>query len=195
MKRWMVLFALVFSMMVSAEEDPHQIDRQALRNILVDMKQALNQQDFSPAKKYLDENGVITYYNAEVTVGYDQAKQYFERMLKQSNAVVSDYSLSGDVSAPAIFHGNTAIAYGTTEEKFKLAEGLEFTLNGHWSATLYKKAGDWRIINLHFSANLFDNPLLRAARKMQWIIGVIAFLAGMLCLYLLTRLLRNNPGR
>lgn len=186
MKLW-TLCILVFSLTVNAEVDPHQTDRQQLRVILNDMKQALNQLDFSQAAKHLDENGVITYYNAEVTVGYEQAKQYFDRMLKQSNAIVSEYSLTGDVSAPALFHDNSAVAYGTTEETFKLAEGLEFTLNGHWSATMHKRANNWKIVNLHFSANLFDNPLLRAANSLQWLIGIVAFLAGLLCFYLLNR--------
>ena len=186
MKLW-TLCILVFSLTVNAEVDSHQADRQQLRVILNDMKQALNQLDFSQAAKHLDQNGVITYYNAEVTVGHEQAKQYFDRMLNQSNAIVSEYSLTGDVSAPALFYDNTAVAYGTTVEIFKLAKGLEFTLNGHWSATMHKKVGDWKIVNLHFSANLFDNPLLRAANNLQWLIGILAFLAGLLCFYLLNR--------
>lgn len=188
----MVLCILLFSMATHAEDDPHKTDRQQLRIILTDMEKALNQQDFSQAAQYLDESGVITYYNAEVTVGYAQAKQYFDRMLNQSNGIVKEYSLTGDVSAPAFFHGDTAVAYGTTKEKFKLTEGLDFTLNGHWSVSLHKKAGDWKIVNLHFSANLFDNPLLSAATKMQWIIGVISFLAGIIGFYLLTRFIQKN---
>ncbi len=188
----MVLSILLFSMATHAEDDPHKADREQLRTILGDMEKALNQQDFSQAAKYLDENGVITYYNAEVTVGYDQAKQYFDRMLNQSNGIVKEYSLTGEVSAPAFFHGDTAVAYGTTEETFKLTEGLEFILNGHWSVTLHKKAGDWKIVNLHFSANLFDNPLLGAAKKMQWIIGVVSFLAGIIGFYLFTRFIQKS---
>lgn len=195
MKLFGTLCILLFSLTVNAETDSHEADRQQLRVILNDMKQALNQQDFSQAAKYLDENGVITYYNAEVTVGFDQAKQYFERMLNQSNGIVSGYSLTGDVTTSALFHDNTAIAYGTTEESFKLTEGLEFTLNGHWSAALHKKAGDWKIINLHFSANLFDNPLLRAANKLLWIIGTLAFLIGILCFYLLNRFILRSRSR
>lgn len=180
---------------MNAEVDSHQVDRQQLRIILSDMKQALNQLDFSQAAKHLDENGVITYYNAEVTVGYDQAKQYFDRMLNQSNSIVSEYSLTGNISAPTLFHDDSAVAYGTTEEIFKLAEGLEFTLNGHWSATMHKKAGYWKIVNLHFSANLFDNPLLRAANNLQWLIGIIAFLIGLLCFYLTNRFMIKPQTR
>lgn len=188
----MVTILFVFVSSVYAESDPYSADRIALRAVLTDMVKALNEHDFDRATKHLDERGVITYYNAEVTVGHEQSREYFNRMLNESKAIVKEYRLKGDVSAPAIFHGNTAIAYGVTEEHFKLAEGLEFTLNGHWSAAIQKKQQGWKIINLHFSSNLFDNPLLNAATKLQWIIGVVAFFVGLLLMFVVIKISRKD---
>ena len=192
MKKLLVILSLIFVANVQADTDLHTEDRKALRIILADMVVALNAHDFDLATKHLDPKGVITYYNAEVTVGHEQGRKYFNRMLKETNALVKEYSLKGDVSAPAIFYGNTAIAYGITEEHFKLTDGLEFTLNGHWTATMNKTNGIWKIVNLHFSANLFDNPLLNIAERLQWIIGIIAFVAGLILMFVFIKLTRKN---
>lgn len=192
MKKLLIIISFIFITNVNAEADIHAEDRKALSTILADMVVALNSHSFEKASKHLDPKGVITYYNAEVTVGHEQAKKYFDRMLNEAKAIVKEYSLKGDVSAPAIFHGNTAIAYGVTQEEFKLAEGLEFTLNGHWTATMHKKLGNWKIINLHFSTNLFDNPLLNVAERLQWIVGIIAFIAGLVLMFLFIKFARKK---
>lgn len=192
MKKLLVILSFIFIANVQASTDSHAEDRKALRVILADMVVALNAHDFDLATKHLDPKGVITYYNAEVTVGHKQSREYFNRMLKETNALVKEYSLTGDVSAPAIFHGNTAIAYGITEEHFKLAEGLEFTLNGHWTSTMHKTNGVWKIVNLHFSTNLFDNPLLTIAERLQWIIGIVAFIVGLILMFVLMKLTRKK---
>ncbi len=192
MKKLIAMLLIVFVSNAYAKPDPHSADRESLRAVLDDMVKALNEHDFDGAAKHLHEQGVITYYNAEVTVGHEQSREYFNRMLKESKAIVKEYRLKGDVSAPAIFHGNTAIAYGVTEEYFKLTEGLEFTLTGHWSATIQRLDGTWKITNLHFSANLFDNPLLNAATQLQWIIGAIAFFVGLILMFIIMKISRKK---
>lgn len=192
MKKIVCCVLLMLAVNVYAETDPHEADRQQLREILESMKKALNAMDFDQASTNLHQEGVVTYYNAEVTVGHDQARQYFNRMLTASEAIVKEYRLKGDVSAPAYFYGDTAVAYGTTEEYYKLAKGLEFTLKGNWSATLAKQQGQWKIVNLHFSSNLFDNPLLNTANAMHLYIGTGAFLGGLLLMFVLMRLLRKQ---
>lgn len=192
MRIYLLGFLVMFLSIAHAEEDPRAADRAALRTILDNMVTALNKQDFDLAAKNLHPSGIVTYYNAEVTVGHEKSREYFNRMLKQTKAIVKEYHLKGDVSAPAMFYGDTAVAYGTTEEHFKLTDGLEFALNGHWSTTIVKVAGEWKIVNLHFSANLFDNPLLNAATKMQWIVGVITFLAGLIIMFIFLKVMQKK---
>lgn len=191
MKMALGILFLTLGGIVCAEEDPYAADREQMRAILADVEAALNAHDFDQAASHLDENGVITYYDAQVTQGHEDGRRYFNRMLKDAAAVVKDYSVTGEVSAPAVFHGNTAVAYGTTEEHFKLTEGLEFVLHGRWSVTLQKNQDSWKIIALHFSSNLFDNPLLNNAKRMNWIVGGVAFLVGLLLMYIVGRVRRK----
>lgn len=192
MRTTVLILLLTLLNPAQAQDDPHASDRKQMLSMLDDLKQALNDHDFAKAAMHLDENGVITYYNAEVTQGHEQGHAYFDRMLKDSAAVVKEYSLTGDISAPAVFHGSTAVAYGTTEEHFKLAEGLEFVLHGRWTTTLQKKDGSWKIIALHFSSNLFDNPLLNNAKRLTWILATVAFFAGLLVMFIFTRFARKR---
>jgi len=182
------LLLLLLGIVIPGHAQDYEEDRAKMRAILADVEKALNAQDFDGIMRHVHENAVITYYNAEVTEGHSAAREYFERMIKSSNAVVKEYSTKGEVSAPAVFHGDTAIAYGTTVENYKLAAGLEFTLNGRWSTSLRKSDGEWKIIALHFSSNLFDNPLLNNASRSTWIAGVVAFIVGALMMFGIGRL-------
>lgn len=191
MRMVLCILLLTTGGVVDAESDPHAVDREQMRAMLADVEAALNAHDFGQAARHLDEDGVITYYNTEVTQGHEEGIRYFNRMLKDAAAVVKEYSVTSEVSAPAVFHGNTAVAYGTTEEHFKLAEGLEFVLHGRWSTTLQKKQDSWKIIALHFSSNLFDNPLLNNAKRLNWIIGGTAFATGILLMFIFGRVVRR----
>jgi len=188
-----VLFLISLPMLASAEVDidPRESDRQLMRGILADVEKSLNNKDFSLILKHLAPDAVVTYYNAEVTRNHAEAEEYFQRMIVDTNAVVKEFNTVAHISAPAIFHGNTAVAWGTTVETYKLATGLEFKLHGNWTVTLQKTEGQWKIIALHFSTNLFDNPLLNNAKRFSWIVGIVAFLSGLLVMFFVGRVFRK----
>jgi len=98
------------------------------------------------------------------------------------------------LGGPAVFYGDSAIAYGTATDTFELSEGLKFTLNSNWSTTAVKDNGQWKVAALHFSTNLFDNPLLNNAKRAMWIAAVIAFVVGLAVAWLLARMLRKKPS-
>ena len=183
----MVLILVMFSFNIYAADDRSE-DRQQLRAIMTEVEKALNDQDFNIALKYMHQNVLVTYYNAEVTSGHDAALDFYSRMITSSNAIVKEYSSKAEVDAPATFYGNTAIAYGKSIEKYKLAGGLEFDLLGRWTATILKENNQWKIIALHFSTNLFENALLDNANQMKWIVGAIMFVVGVAFMLLLGRL-------
>jgi hypothetical protein len=69
------------------------------------------------------------------------------------------------------FYGNTAVSYGTLNDRFTLRNGQELPLNSRWSSTLEKDAsGHWMLTSFHASANIFDNPVaaLAARRAGLW---------------------------
>lgn len=177
-----------------AQDDPRAADREALLVILSGIEQALNDRDLSSALEHLDDDIVITYQDATVTHGQDGATEYYNRMMEGAGAIVTDFSTVADVGAPAIFHGDTAVAHGTNVDTYVLARGLEFTLNANWSSTMQKKDGEWKVVALHFSSDLFDNPLLNNSRRMNRIVGVGGVLVGVLLMWVIGRVRRKSAA-
>jgi hypothetical protein len=50
-----------------------------------------------------------------------------------------------------------------------LTNGSKFNIKGRWTATLVNRDGRWLVGAFHYSANIFDNPILQAQRKfLMW---------------------------
>lgn len=187
-------FALLLAPAAWAEEDAHAEDRQALLSILGDIEKALNDRNMGGVTQHLAPNAVITYQDATVTQGINEANDYYTRMMEGAGAIVKEFSTTAEVGAPAIFYGDTAVAFGRNTDTFVLARGLEFTLHGNWSTTLHKIDGQWKVIAIHFSTNLFDNPMLAAATRLKWIMFVGGLLVGIVLMWLAGRLLGRRSA-
>ncbi len=176
-----------------AQDDARQADRDAMLVILGGIEKALNDRDISAALEYMDENVIITFQDATVTQGPAAAEEYYNRMMEGAANIVDEFSTVADVSAPAIFHGDTAVAHGTNIDTYVLARGLEFTLNANWSTTLQKRDDQWVVVALHFSTDLFDNPLLNNALRMNKIMGAGGVIVGLLLMWVIGRV-RKKPS-
>ena len=197
MKRLSLLFWPMLALVPTtglAQDDDHAADRQALLVILGGIEDALNAQDLSSALQYLDDDVIITYQDSTVTQGLEGATEYYNRMMEGAAAIVTEFSTEASVGAPAVFHGDTAVAFGTNTDRYVLARGLEMTLNANWSMTAQKKDGDWKVIALHFSTDLFDNPLLNASRRMTRIAGVGGVIGGVLLMWVIGRVRRKRAA-
>jgi len=57
------------------------------------------------------------------------------------------------------------------------------------------KVGDqWKLVSLHLSTNVFDNPLLDEYREMLWYVGFGAFGAGLILMYLVMHFARRGSA-
>lgn len=162
-------------------------DRQQLRVLLDAMEAGLNQLDIDALLKLAQPDVVITWQNAEVSRGQEQVRAYYNRMIKGAAPIVRKLTTKATLGGPAVFYGDTAVAYGTNVDRFELTDGLDFSLNANWSTTVVKTDGVWKVAALHFSTNLFDNALLGAAKRLTWLAAGGAFLAGIVLMWLVMR--------
>lgn len=167
-------------------------DRQQLRSLLDAMEAGLNKLDIDALLTLAQPDVVITWQNAEVSRGHAQVRAYYERMVKSAAPVVHGLSTKATLGGPAVFYGDSAVAYGTTVDRFQLTEGLDFTNNGAWTTTVVKSNGQWKVAALHFSSNLFDNTLLNGAKRTAWYAAGGAFLLGILLTWLGLRVRRKR---
>jgi len=179
------VFVLLFVTSAGAAEDPAHNELRALRDGLL---AAMNKGDIDAQLPFLHTNVVVTWHNAEVSRGHDGVRKYLDRMLKGPNKVVDKFGAEVTVDELSILYGgDTAIAFGSAQEHFTLTGGRQFDFTGRWSAALVKESGKWIIANLHTSDNIFDNPLLNAAKKMLAWIGIAGGIAGLVIGWLVGR--------
>ena len=166
-----LLVTLLLMPMSSAAElipvaEPNHEIHNALRGLRDRLLDATNKKDIDGILAEMHPNVVVTWQNAEVSHGKQAVRAYLERMLKGPNPIVKSYGATVNVDDLTTLYGpNTGVAYGSSVETFDLASGQKFTMHGRWSATMVNENGRWLLASVHASSNLFDNPLLNAAKK------------------------------
>ena len=187
---FIIMFALLPAAAVRAQqEDPVHSELRALRDSMID---AINSKDAEAMLSHLHENVIVTWMNGEVSRGPAEVKAYYERMMIGENAVVESVAIKPTVERLADIYGETAVAFGMSDDHFKLKAGMEFDVHSRWSATLIKEGGQWKIVNFHGSTNLFDNPLLNAAKRAVYWSGAGGLVLGIALCGLFVFLMRSK---
>jgi ketosteroid isomerase-like protein len=151
-----------------------------LRALRDDLLDAVNKRDMNRVLRHLHPDVVVTWQNAEVSRRPEGVRAYLSRMLDGPASVVRSFSTSVSIDELTILHGgDTGIVFGSSRDVLELRAGRSVELNSRWTATVVREAGMWKIAGFHTSTNLFDNPLLNAARNLLVIVGAIAAVAGL----------------
>ncbi len=184
--------------LVSIRPDPGSGDptseqlHQDLRKLKAIMEKALNEMDIGTVIENVTDDVVFTTMNGDVAQGRDGIRKYFEAMMKGANPRVT--SLRTQFEADELSHlygSNMAVAFGSSKDHYSLAGGDVFDVNARWSGTMIRRDGRWLIANFHYSANMFDNPVLDAQRRFM-LMGAVG--AGVV-LILLSFLVGRAHGR
>ncbi len=167
-------------------------DRQQLRALLDKIEKGISDLDVEVVLKLMTPEPLVTWQNGEVSRGADQVRAYHARMVKGTARIVTKFATKATLGGPAIFYGDTAVAYGTTVDTYELADGQNFVLNANWSTTVVKQDGQWKSAAIHFSTNIFDNPFAKKAQQLAWIVGVGGLLIGLIVAFVISRLVRKK---
>ena len=151
----------------------------ALRDRLVD---GVNAKDPGAIIADVDEDILFTAMNNEVVHGKDEARAYYEKMLVGSQRIVEDMSLSVEVDdlSTLLADGDVAVAAGSSVAHFDMMVGDSFDVPLRWTATLNRTDGGWKVAAIHFSANIFDNPISGGFQTFAYMVGGIMLLIGLL---------------
>jgi hypothetical protein len=169
--------ALAFSLAAGAAEAP---DHAALRLLREELLGSVRKMDIEGIIRNLHPNIVVTWQNAEVSRGHQGVREYLNRMLGGTNPFVKSFKTEVNVDELTALYGeSTGIAFGSSIDQFDLAAGQKFTLHGRWTATLIKVDGKWLVAGMHASTNLFDNPLLNAAKRSLYAAAGASFIIAL----------------
>lgn len=152
-----------------------------LRKLRDDVLAAIERNDFDTIQPHLHPNVVFTPMNGEVCRGPQEIRAYFDKMLKGPDAIVKNVRFEVEVDRLTDLYGDTGLAYGSSNDHYTLANGMDFPVKTRWTCALVRENGRWLISAFHASANVFDNPILERATqgaKLRW--GGLGLVAGVL---------------
>ena len=190
-----ILVALAACAMTAVEAgaaDPRENDRKQLLQIFSEIVEGINEQNIDRMVAQMDENATVIWLNAEASRGHADIKAYYRRMVGTGDAILKKYTTKAKVAAPARFFGDIAVADGTMEDEFFPIRRDPFKLNSTWSVTCVKRDGQWKILHLHLSTNVFNNELLDEVKQMLWYAGGAGLLAGFALMFVIGRLTRRT---
>lgn len=152
-----------------------------LRKLRDDVLAAIDRNDFGAITPHLHPNVVFTPMNGEVSRGPQEIRAYFDKMLKGPDAIVKSIHLEVEVDRLTDLYGDAGLAFGKSNDRYTLSNGMEFPVQTRWTCALVRENGKWLITAFHASVNVFDNPILerqKQAAQLKW--GGIALAAGAL---------------
>ena len=169
----------------AAVEQTHK-DLRALKDRLV---AAINQKSEAALLAELDPLARLTTMDNRLSVGPDGASKYYKEMMVGSQRVVKDMSLTATPDDLSVLYadGKVAVATGTADAHMELAAGRTLDVPLRWTATLNNDNGRWKVASAHFSANMFDNPIMAGLKSVSYWIAAIAGLFGLLVGWLIGR--------
>jgi len=123
----------------------------------------------------------VTWWNAEISRGHAEIRAYYRRMVKDDGLYITKYTTQAKLGAHARFIGSgadVAVADGSMQDEFFPIVRGPFQLSSRWSATVAKSAGEWKIVNLHVSSNVFTNTLTAELTRTLWYAGAAGLVIG-----------------
>ena len=176
----MLLLAFLGSTGASAVPEDQAPDVARIHALLHEIEEATNTRDIQRLLRHATDGVVMLSKNGETLVGKAAVDAYVNRMLGAAGPALTGMHTRVIQDGAPIIHGAVAMAHGTSDDAYEFQGGMRLAIVTLWSATLVRQDGEWRIASLHFSFNLFDNPLLNAARFSVIVASGIGLVCGLL---------------
>jgi len=189
----LLLLTLVVGRAGAADADSRADDRKELIKVFREIEASINAQDVDRMVQQMAPDATVTWLNGEVSRGHAEIKAYYERMVKGEKRILDRYTTAAKVAAPARFFGNgeVAVADGTTEDEFFPVARGPFRLSSKWTSTSAKLDGQWKVVGLHLSSNVFTNPLLDEAKAAIWYVATGCLAGGFMLGWFMARMRRR----
>lgn len=190
-KSTIYLLCLLLNLFISVSyaqntHTPTEADHEALRDLLSKSTQALNEQKFDELRPLLDDKlTVITLDNKKYN-SLEEFKAYWDSMFKGDKPTLKSVTIKPVADEKTFFPApNVGIVDGTAEETYHFTDGDVKTIQTRWSAVVHKDNNQWKIMNIHFSGSILDNPVLTALKSYLYKIAGGSALIGLILGFLL----------
>jgi uncharacterized protein (TIGR02246 family) len=164
---------------VRAAENPNHEQLRVLRDGITD---AMNKKDVDTLVTFLHPSIVFTTMNGDVAKGHQGIRDYYVKMMSGPNRVVDSVTVkfNADDLTSLYLNDSMGVCYGSTQDVYTLKGGQRMDINARWTATMIKEDGKWLVTAIHYSTNMFDNPVLTALQKTMMMVGMGCAVVGLL---------------
>lgn len=164
-----------------AQQAGTEEDHQALRALKEQAVKAVNARDYAAAEKLLDDPFMITVVTQDSFTDMNKLKTYFEGLYTRDFLRMKSVSISAEADQLSeIYTGTFSVNKGSTKERYELADGRVFDLDGRWTAVSVQQDGQWKLLAVHTGINFLDNPVLAAIEKSIFWVGLLGGGLGLL---------------
>lgn len=137
-----------------------------MRKLKADIVDAINTKNLAAMDTILHKPFVATVVTQDSFNSVEALKAYFQELFTRSILKISRIRLEADADELSkIYTGTFAVARGTTKERYELADGRGFDIQGRWTATAIKENGKWTVLAVHDGTNFLDNPVINAIER------------------------------
>lgn len=168
-------------------------DHEELRALLRAATEAMNAKNFDALSPLFNDQFSITTVDQKLFTSIADFKAYYESLLNGPNAPLKSIAFKPEADDLTVFVGdNIGLSHGTSTDTYNFSDGDTRSMTSRWTATVCKRDGKWKILNIHIGTNLLDNPVLAAAKSYVYKVGAGAAIGGLLVGFLIARLLRSR---
>ncbi len=192
-KIWLFAFAMALLAVTSATaQEQRKADHDQLRELMKRGAEALNTRKLDIMAPYLHPDFTVVTVDNRKLRGLPEFKQYWNGLFEGKDAVLRSIEtkpVADDLTR--FLDDNSAVSFGTSDDRYTFNDGDVRQMKSRWSAGVQKDGDTWKLVSVHFSANLLDNPVLDAAKQavQKWalITGAIGIAIGLAIGFLLRR--------
>ncbi len=173
-----------------------EADHTALRSLKEQAVKAVNTRDYDLARSLLREPFMATVITQDSFTDFEKLKTYFEGLYTRTFLRMKSISMSAEADELSqIYTGTFALTRGATKERYELADGRAFDMDGRWTAVSMKENGAWKVVAVHTGTNFLDNPVLAAIQGSVTKFGAGGLALGLLIGFIAGWLVTRRRGR
>jgi ketosteroid isomerase-like protein len=189
------LFLLAITAAI-AQQDPQAADHAALRKLKDDVLTAINNRNLAEVDAMLHKPFLSTVITQESFNETDRLRGWFDNLFSRPLLRLRHFHIEAEADEMAqIYTGTFAVARGATKERYELADGRGFDLDGRWTATAIRDNGRWKVLAIHTGTNFLDNPVINAVERNTLTFAAIGAVAGIIIGFLLGFFIRRRPAK
>jgi ketosteroid isomerase-like protein len=188
-------FVTLAAVVIGARAQDRNQVHDELRAMLKTVTEAMNSRNIDAMAPLFHNKFSITTVDQQVFTNLNDFKTYFNGLFNGEKAPLKSIAFNPTADALTEFVSeDIGFVHGASTDTYAFADGATRVMTSHWTATLYKDNGKWKILNVHIGANLFDNPVITALKGWLYKVGVGAGIAGLFLGFGAGRLMRRNPA-